>query len=234
MYYNLNRPMLKAEARRLIREGNPPMLKAGAIYFLIVTVLGVILAWNSWNSLSYIDGIGYYTNPSVVQTFLEIFINLVVLVLGAGFTIFCMEFRRGAVPPYSAMFDGFYILGKVIWLQINVGVRIFLWSLLFFIPGIVATYRYRFALYNLLENPDLTASQAISLSKVQTYGMKAELFVCDLSFLGWSIVSLFTLSILSIWLTPYMVLTDLEYYEAGKAQISPLPNEQPPKNDLPW
>lgn len=234
MYYNLNRPMLKAEARRLIREGNPPMLKAGAIYFLIVTVLGVILAWNSWNSLSYIDGIGYYTNPSVVQTFLEIFINLVVMVLGAGFTIFCMEFRRGAVPPYSAMFDGFSILGKVIWLQINVGVRIFLWSLLFFIPGIVATYRYRFALYNLLENPDLTASQAISLSKVQTYGMKAELFVCDLSFLGWSIVSLFTLSILSIWLTPYMVLTDLEYYEAGKAQISPLPNEQPPKNDLPW
>lgn len=234
MYYNLNRPMLKAEARRLIREGNPPMLKAGAIYFLIVTVLGVILAWNSWNSLSYIDGIGYYTNPSVVQTFLEIFINLVALVLGAGFTIFCMEFRRGAVPPYSAMFDGFSILGKVIWLQINVGVRIFLWSLLFFIPGIVATYRYRFALYNLLENPDLTASQAISLSKVQTYGMKMELFVCDLSFLGWSIVSLFTLSILSIWLTPYMVLTDLEYYEAGKAQISPLPNEQPPKNDLPW
>lgn len=234
MYYNLNRPMLKAEARRLIREGNPSMLKAGAIYFLISTILSGVLVWNSWSSLSYIDGIGYYTNPSVVQTFLEIFINLVALVLGAGFTIFCMEFRRGAVPPYSAMFDGFSILGKVIWLQINVGVRIFLWSLLFFIPGIVATYRYRFALYNLLENPDLTASQAISLSKVQTYGMKMELFVCDLSFLGWSIVSLFTLSILSIWLTPYMVLTDLEYYEAGKAQISPLPNEQPPKNDLPW
>lgn len=234
MYYNLNRPMLKAEARRLIREGRPSALKAGAIYFLISIVLSGILVWNSWSSLVYVEDFGYYANPSAVQTFLEIFINLLSLVLSAGFTMFCMELRRGAEPPYSAMFDSFSILGKVIWLQINLSVRIFLWSLLFFVPGIVATYRYRFALYNLLENPDLSASQAIALSKVQTYGMKMELFVCDLSFLGWGIVSLFTLSILSIWLVPYMVLTDLEYYEAAKARLSPLPGEQPPRQDLPW
>lgn len=234
MYYNLNRPALKAEARRIIREGRPSVLKAGGIFFLIQAVLTVLLLWNTWRSAYMLEGTLYFAESTPVQMFLDIFLNLLSMLLSAGFVIFLMELRRGLEPPYAAMFDSFSILGRIIWLQINVYVRVLLWSLLFTIPGIVAAYRYRFALYNLLENPELSASQAIALSKVQTYGMKMELFVCDLSFLGWNIVSLFTLSLLSIWLTPYIVLTDLEYYEAGKARLSPLPGEQPPGQDLPW
>lgn len=234
MYYKLNRPALKAEARRIIREGRPSVLKAGGIFFLMQAVLFGLLMWNTWRGAYFVDGVLYFAESTPVQMFLDIFLNLLTLLLGAGFTLFLMELRRGLEPPYAAMFDSFSIMGRVIWLQINVSVRVFLWSLLFTIPGIVATYRYRFALYNLLENPELSASQAIALSKVQTYGMKMELFVCDLSFVGWNIVSLFTLALLNIWLTPYMVLTDLEYYEAGKARVSPHPGGQPPRQDLPW
>lgn len=234
MYYNLNRPALKAEARRIIREGRPSVLKAGGIFFLIQAVLTVLLLWNTWRGAYIQEGMLYFAENTPVQTFLDIFLNLLSMLLGAGFVIFLMELRRGLEPPYAAMFDSFSILGRIIWLEINVYVRVLLWSLLFTIPGIVAAYRYRFALYNLLENPELSASQAIALSKVQTYGMKMELFVCDLSFLGWNIVSLFTLSLLNIWLIPYMMLTNLEYYEAGKARLSPLPGEQPPGQDLPW
>lgn len=234
MYYNLNRPALKAEARRIIREGRPSVLKAGGIFFLIQAVLTVLLLWNTWRGAYIQEGMLYFAENTPVQTFLDIFLNLLSMLLSAGFVIFLMELRRGLEPPYAAMFDSFSILGRIIWLEINVYVRVLLWSLLFTIPGIVAAYRYRFALYNLLENPELSASQAIALSKVQTYGMKMELFVCDLSFLGWNIVSLFTLSLLNIWLIPYMMLTNLEYYEAGKARLSPLPGEQPPGQDLPW
>ena len=74
--------------------------------------------------------------------------------------------------PLTTLFDGFSIAGKVILLEIVASIFIFLWSLLFIIPGIIAIYRYRFALYNLLENPDLGLLEAINLSKEQTYGYK--------------------------------------------------------------
>ena len=219
MHYNLNRPALKAAARRIIREGRPSVLKVGAIQFAIQAVLGVLLLWNTWRTAYFVEDMLYFAEETPAQTFLSIFLNLLSMLVGAGFTMFLMELRRGLEPPYAAMFDSFSILGRIIWLQINVYVRIFLWSLLFTIPGIVAAYRYRFALYNLLEDPTLSASEAIALSKAQTYGMKMELFVCDLSFLGWQIVSLLTLSILDIWRVPYVVLTDLAYYEAGKSRL---------------
>ena len=115
--------------------------------------------------------------------------------------------------PQSTLFYGFSIAGKVILLEIVAGIFIFLWSLLLIIPGIIATYRYRFALYNLLENPDLGILEAINLSKEQTYGYKWQLFVLDLSFLGWLILDVFTMGFLGIWLIPYITLTDIAFYD---------------------
>jgi hypothetical protein len=58
------------------------------------------------------------------------------------------------------------------WLSILQSVFIFLWSLLFVIPGIIAAYRYRFAMYNLCENPDLIIVESLDMSKRQTEGYK--------------------------------------------------------------
>lgn len=66
--------------------------------------------------------------------------------------------------PYSTLLDGFSVAGRLILCQIIMSVKIFLWSLLFVIPGIVAAYRYRFAYYNLLTDNSLSASGAIALS----------------------------------------------------------------------
>ena len=77
---------------------------------------------------------------------------------------------------------------------------IFLWSLLFIVPGIIAAYRYRFALYNLCENPEMGVMEALNMSKAQTLGFKGQLFVLDLSFIGWYLLSGLTAGILLIWL----------------------------------
>ena len=55
--------------------------------------------------------------------------------------------------PYESLFDAFPFAGKVILLSIVEGVFIFLWSMLFVIPGIIAAYRYSFAMLNLCEIP---------------------------------------------------------------------------------
>ena len=67
---------------------------------------------------------------------------------------------------------------------------IFLWSMLFVVPGIIAYYRYRFALYNLYDNPGLNIMEALEMSKQQTRGWKLELLKLDLSYLGWMVLSL--------------------------------------------
>ena len=131
--------------------------------------------------------------------------------------------RQGRQMPVSTLMDGLGLAGKLIWCSILTYIKVFLWSLLFFIPGIIAAYRYRFAVYNLLVDPSLSVSEAIRLSCQQTSGMKGALFVLDLSFIGWSLLSSLTAGILSIWLLPYMVLCDLAYFEEGQRRLGRSP-----------
>lgn len=92
-----------------------------------------------------------------------------------------------------------------------------LWSLLFLIPGIVKSYSYRMVPFILTDNPDITATEAISLSCHIMKGNKWRAFVLDLSFIGWYLLSAFTFGILSIfYVNPYVYATEAELYHAIK------------------
>lgn len=94
---------------------------------------------------------------------------------------------------------------------------VFLWSLLFVIPGIVKSYSYRMVPYILAENPDLTTDEALALSKQMMDGQKWRAFVLDLSFIGWILLSILTLGILVIfYVNPYIEATNAELYHALK------------------
>ena len=153
---------------------------------------------------------------TAMSFFFSMLVTLITLVLSGGFFIYCMGVRRGAEMPYSTLADGLSVAGKLIWCEIQMGVKVFLWSLLFFIPGIVALYRYRFAIYNVLTDDSISAGEAIRRSCRQTRGMKWQLFVLDLSFLGWNILANMTFGLLNIWLTPYKTMCDLAYYECAQ------------------
>ena len=91
-------------------------------------------------------------------------------------------------------------LGGMLWMYLF----IFLWSLLLVIPGIVKSYAYFAAPYILSEFPGVKPTDAIKLSMRMTDGYKAELFVLDLSFLGWHLLSGLTLGLLGIlYVNPY-------------------------------
>ena len=62
--------------------------------------------------------------------------------------------------------------------------------MLFVFPGIIAYYRYSFALYNLYEDPEMDIMEALNLSKRQTQGYKMELFKLDLSYMGWILLGM--------------------------------------------
>jgi len=155
--------------------------------------------------------------------FFSILVSLVTIVLNGGYFIYCMGVRQGQRMPYSTLADGLSVAGKLIWCWIQISVRTFLWSLLFVVPGIIATYRYRFAYYNILTDDSLSAGDAIRLSCQQTEGVKGELFVLDLSFIGWYMLVPLTLGILNIWLTPYVTLCDLAYFEDAQLRLGRAP-----------
>jgi len=103
---------------------------------------------------------------------------------------------------------------KILFLQ---DLYIFLWSLLFIIPGIVKTYEYRMVSYLLTENPEMSKDDAFAESKRLMNGNKWKAFVLDLSFIGWDLLSLCTCGILSIfYVNPYKHSTNAALYEALK------------------
>lgn len=160
--------------------------------------------------------------------FFSTLVSLFTVVLNGGYFIYCMGVRQGRRMPWSSLADGLQVAGKLIWCWIQISVRTFLWSLLFVIPGFVATYRYRFAYYNLLTDATLSAGEAIRLSCQQTRGIKGELFLLDLSFLGWYILASFTMGLLNVWLTPYVTLCDLAYFEDAQLRLGRPPYGTPP------
>ncbi|MCI9526125.1 MAG: DUF975 family protein [Lachnospiraceae bacterium] len=90
---------------------------------------------------------------------------------------------------------------------------VFLWSLLFIIPGIIKAYEYRMVPYILGDNPNIDREEAFALSNMLMQGNKGKAFVLDLSFLGWYILNGLTLGILGIfYVNPYVKQTNAALY----------------------
>ncbi|MDU1911798.1 DUF975 family protein [Fusobacterium sp.] len=81
---------------------------------------------------------------------------------------------------------------------------IFLWSLLFFIPGIIKSISYSMALFIAIEYPEISGREALKLSMKITDGYKWDIFLFSLSFIGWAILCIFTLGIGFLWFTSYV------------------------------
>lgn len=171
--------------------------------------------------------------PAPVVVFVSVLVWLLGCVLDAGYIQYHQGVRRGEEMPIASLFDGFSFVGKIVLLNLVMAVFIALWSMLLIVPGIIAAYRYRFALYNLCENPELGVMDALNMSKQQTRGYKLDLFVLDVTFLGWSLLCVLTAGILSIWITPYIQQTDLGYFEAIKAEkgIGRMPGRSPDEDE---
>jgi len=114
----------------------------------------------------------------------------------------------------GAMFSGLAVnffrkLGGTLWMSLF----IYLWSLLLIIPGIVKACHYYFTQNILADCPNVLATDAIKISMRITQGRRWEVFVFVLSFLGWAILSIFTLGILwVVYVGPYFYTADAGFY----------------------
>ena len=171
----IDRKGMKAEVRKMLSGAQVSPRAITALYCGLLLVLNMVSAFAG--------------DTGFLSTFVTILTSLLNVILGAGFAMYCMAIRRGERAEYITLFDGFSFVGKLIGLTIVTALFIWLWSMLFIIPGIIAAYRYRFAPYNLYENPGIGVMEALEMSKRQTMGYKGQLFALGLSYLGWTLLA---------------------------------------------
>ena len=108
----------------------------------------------------------------------------------------------------------------IVLIMLVMKVKIFLWGLLFVIPGIVKSYEYRMVPYILAENPNLQMSEVFALSREMTMNQKMNIFVLDLSFIPWQLLSSVTLGLAGIfWVNPYTRATEAELYAVLRQNV---------------
>ncbi len=117
------------------------------------------------------------------------------------------------------LFNGFKInFGRNFLIALLTGIFTILWSLLFIIPGLVKSYSYSMAYYVANDHPEYDWRTCVKESMRLTRGHKMDLFILDLSFIGWYIVGALCLGIGTLWVAPYHTATKINYYEAIAAQ----------------
>ncbi len=250
----IQRPALKARAKTIITGSKPSPILVGLVFLALTVVISLLstrisgLSFDQATLERYWDAIDsgnidyayqYLAQmvPSPSSYLINLALQLVQMIVSAGFVIFLLNTIRRTGACFANLLDGFGMLGRIILLNILEDIFIALWSLLFVIPGIIAAYRYRMALYLLLDHPELSVMQCIRESKRMMKGHKWELFVMDLSFLGWNILSGIPVIgyVVQVWTTPYMGMSYALYYEALRgADINTAQENQTWRETPPW
>lgn len=164
---------------------------------------------------------------------LTVAIEIMAAVLGVGYTLYTLRVSRRIQASVGDMFDAFGLFLRALlasyiptflvtaWCMIYVFVMVILMSIVqsvwipivcipLLIPAYKAAYAYRQTVYILLDCPQLNVMQCIGLSQSVMQGHKWELFVLDLSFLGWNVLC--AIPLVGLWVRPYKEIAYARYY----------------------
>ena len=217
-----NRQQVKEQAKQIMKRNYWKM-------FLVTLIAGILKA-------EYVDLIQAIEDfmpdnvlPSMFSSILTIlsggfFVGLLSLifignVISVGEQYYFIKNHYGN-PALNEIFQGFkgnYL--NVVKIMLIMELKIMLWLLLLVVPGIIKAYEYSMIPYLLAENPNITTDEAFSLSKQMTTGQKMDLFVLDLSFLGWIILGLICCGIGILFVLPYPEATNAEVYLILKESV---------------
>lgn len=203
----MNRAEIKAKAKESLKGKYGDAIAVMAIPFGIALMIGFVVGF-----------LGLDENTTTLIS--EIVSIIVTGLIGFGTFNFYLKISRNEPVTYKELFNKTNMFWPYIAITLLVTLFTMLWSFLFIIPGIIATLSYTLVYYIKLDNPELSALEVIKKSKQMMNGHKWDLFVLELSFIGWGILSIFTFGILTLWLTPYMHVTYANFYNSLKEKTT--------------
>lgn len=165
---------------------------------------------NGFFDLEFIGILTIIAVVAIVLFLLRIFIGYMLEVGGRKFFIKAAEGDTYMGSLGYGFREGRYT--NIILTMMLRSIFIFLWTLLLIIPGIIKSYAYRMVPYILADNPKIGYMRAIQLSNEMTHGQKFEIFVLDLSFIGWYLLGTLALFVGVLFVKPYDDATNAELY----------------------
>jgi len=146
----------------------------------------------------------------VAGTFISILISGA---MSVGLCLFALAIARRKEAHLALIFEGFKKFSVSLGAYLLSNIFIFLWALLFLIPGIIASLRYAMIFFIIAEDDRIGPLEAITKSKEMMLGHKWKLFCLYWRFFGWALLCLLTLGIGFLWFVPYVVISFARFYE---------------------
>ena len=168
-----------------------------------------ILSYDYYGALEAVDAA---TSTSFITSIISMVVEAILEV--ACISVYIKMSRSPEPVSFSDFIEGFNNWARAALGALWQFLWTFLWMLLFIIPGIIKSLAYSQMFYIIAEYKDVSVTKAMRISILITKGHKWDLFVMYLSFIGWAILSVFTLGILCFWLYPYMNMTYINAYHA--------------------
>lgn len=132
--------------------------------------------------------------------------------LELGYARFLLKQHDGKNTEFNDLFSQFHRYGTGFAQHFLRGLYVALWSILLVIPGIMKSYSYAMTPFILAEHPELTATQAIEWSEELMEGHKMDLFILDLTFIGWEILAGMLWNLGHLVLNPYKNAAHAAFY----------------------
>lgn len=212
----------KNEALSRLRGNWAPVVVAAIVYLLVCLLF---LAARDWDTIS--------KKIPALAAFVPSTFGIKALIEGCGLLVtvfvvmpieigFCNSMRvlyeesdyRATSNMFRFATDKYL---RIVWTGFLMTLKVFLWTLLLIIPGVIKSYAYALAPYIVVEHPEMSVGEAIAESERLMEGHKFDLFWLQLSFIGWFILCLLTLGIGFFWLEPYCQTSIAAFYNDIKA-----------------
>ncbi|WP_333603633.1 DUF975 family protein [Lactobacillus acetotolerans] len=217
----MSRKEIKAEAKDKLRGNWGWAVLVFFIDFIVCSILagGVTAGTHngSWKYKMSLLNPEYYYKYGTTSTIMGIITGFIALSLVISFLNFRDGKKDGVLKAaFSSFTNGRF--GPEIINYLLSTVFTYLWTLLLIIPGFIKSYSYAMTPYIVSDmvasGKTVQATSGITASRKLMDGHKMELFVFNLSFLGWFILGLITLGIGFLWLVPYYQTSRANFYRA--------------------
>ncbi|WP_407885782.1 DUF975 family protein [Levilactobacillus sp. N40-8-2] len=197
-------------------------------FYILLSILWIALNWIG--GMVYERSVNIFTQTlsnngsTVISGFFSFGWLLIIAgsMMRAGTRLTMIDIDRGTAEldnPIQRSFklfdNGRYFLGWI-FIGILIAIFTFLWSLLLVVPGFIKSYSYSqaFFLYRdaVDKGEDLSPLQAITKSRQLMDGNKAFLFIMDLSFIGWFLLSMITFGLAGLFVQPYYDMARMKFF----------------------
>lgn len=207
------RKEMKQEAKSQLSGKWGAAAAAMALVMIVNSVLSIIfyIDPNEVTMANY----GFMMSLGLISMFISL---VIVAPLDLGWCIMSLEIMRGLPVAFSNIFKGFKRIWAAIFTSFLYVLFVSLWTLLLIIPGIIKSYSYAMCFYILADNDDVGALEAITRSRHMMNGHKWELFLLQLSFIPWFLLSILTLGLAMLYVGPYYNVTVANFYRRLKAE----------------